>query len=52
MMKFSFLRESEKERYERELQSLKDQMEKIEGEKAKRDFLISYAIGGKNNVEI
>lgn len=49
MMKFSFLKESKKERYERELQELKDQLKKIEGDKAKRDFLLNYAIGEKNN---
>ena len=44
---FRFLKESKKERYERELQELKDQLNKIEGEKAKRDFLLNFAMGGK-----
>ena len=47
MRGFSFLKESKKEHYERELQELKDQMKTIKGEKAKREFLISYATGGR-----
>lgn len=47
MMRFSFLQESKKDRYEREVQQLKDQLKKLEGDKAKREFLTSYAIGGK-----
>lgn len=47
MMKFSFLKESKKDRYTREIQELKNRLEKIEGDKAKREFLLNYAIGGK-----